>query len=197
MAIIGPAYPVPVVVDDPEPQNRVYSVFISNQPYVSPLFPNTFTYLCSKATIDYSLNYSGTTTGILGRGPDQSIFVDGSTGAVGNISISGIRCNPQTSQTSVNVSSELSNAQFYNKMRSILTENQWMQGAYIIRIYNADWTDIDTTNSQKVENYKNSYRELYVHISKFDMEFDWKNTNEAAINMTLVRRNKLKGFGDA
>ena len=197
MPILGPAYPVPVVVDDPEPQNRVYSVFISNQPYVSPLFPNTFTYLCSKATVDYNLNYSGTTTGILGRGPDQSIFVDGATGAVGNISISGIRCNPQTSQTSVNVSSELSNAQFYNKMRSVLTENQWMQGAYIIRIYNVDWTDIDTTNPQKVENYKNSYRELYVHISKFDMEFDWKNTNEASINMTLIRRNKLKGFGDA
>ena len=153
--------------------------------------------MCSNASIDYSLNYSGSTTGILGRGPDQSIFVDGATGAVGNISITGIRCNPQTSMTSANVSAEISNAQMYRRMRTLLTQNQMFQGAYILRIYNADWSDIDTTNSQAVENFKNSYRELYVHISKWDMEFDWKNTNEASINMTCIRRNKLKGFGDA
>ena len=192
-----PAYPPAPIVNNPDPQNRAYSVFISDQPYINQFYNNTFTYLCSNASIDYNLNYSGSTTGILGRGPDQAIFVDGSTGAVGNISITGVRCNPRTSITTANVTDEISNAQMYTKMRDMLTQNQWMQGAYILRIYTVDWKDIDTTNAQQVENFKNSYRDLYVHISKFDMEFDWKNTNEVGINMTCIRRNKLKGFGDA
>ena len=169
-----------------ETADKAYSVFISDKPYGSNNIG--FIYLCSDASIDYNLNYSSTTTGILGNGPDKSIFVDGNTGAVGNISISGVRCNPTTSTTARDVPAQMSNAALYTKMREMLTANQMFQGAYILRIYNVDWSDVTAYSS---------YRELYIHIAKFDMDLDWKMMNDANVSLTCYRRNKTKGFGDA
>ena len=172
-------------------QDKTYSVFISTKPYGSNNYE--FVYLCSDASFDYSLSYSGTATGMLGQGPDKTIFVDGSTGAVGSISITGTRCNPPTSQTAKNVDSSgdfitLSNAQFYNKMRDMLTANQMFQGAYILRIYDVDWVNVTG---------REAYRDMYIHIAKCDMSLDWKGTTDAQISLTGYRRNKTKGFGDA
>ena len=172
-------------------QDKTYSVFISTKPYGSGTCD--FVYLCSDATFDYNLNYSGTATGILGQGPDKTIFVDGSSGAVGSVSISGVRCNPSTSQKANDYTEgegdfiTLSNAQFYNKMRSMLTANQMFQGAYILRIYNIDWSSVSA---------QSSYREMYIHIAKCDMSCDWKSPNEPQISLSGYRRNKTKGFGD-
>lgn len=171
----------------PDTPDKTYSVFISTQPYGSGNL--NFTYLCSDASIDYNVNYTSSTTGMLGKGPDKAIFVDGSSGAVGNISISGTRCNPPTSTTAKTLTvTQMSNAQFYNTMRSMLTKNQWMQNAYILRLYNTDWSDV---------NAYSTYKELYVHIAKFEMDIDWQATSDASISMTCFRRNKYKGFGDA
>lgn len=182
-------------------QNESYSVFISTEPYVSSSGNLGLVYLCSDPSFDYSLNYSGTTTGILGQGSEQAIFVDGSAGAVGNISISGVRCNPTTSTTSAGGTGgsfvTKTNGEIYWTMRNMLKKNQMFQGAYVLRIYNVDWSKIDTSNPTEVQRFKNAYRDLYVHISKFDMTFDWKTPNEAQISMTCIRRNKTKGFGDA
>ena len=169
-----------------ETADKAYSVFISDKPYGSNNI--NFVYVCSDANIDYSLSYASTTTGMLGQGPNKAIFVDGSTGAVGNISISGTRCNPTTAQTARDVPVQMSNAAFYSLMRNLLTANQMFQGAYILRIYNVDWNNI-TAHS--------SYRDFYVHIAKFDMSVNWKLTSDASISMTCYRRNKTKGFGDA
>lgn len=167
--------------------DKAYSVFISDKPYGSGNI--NFIYLCSDASLDYNVNYASTTTGVLGQPPDKAIFVDGASGAVGNISISGTRCNPATSVTANTLqTTQMSNAQLYTTMRSMLTANQMFQGAYILRIYNVDWSDV---------NAYSTYRDLYVHISKFEMDIDWQNTSDASISLTCYRRNRYKGFGDA
>lgn len=167
---------------------NTYSVFISEEPYRSTGDMN-FLYLCSDASITYSVSYSGTTTGILGQSPSNAIFVDPSTGAVGNINVSGTRVNPSTSANAPSdyPSNLVSNATFYAKIKEMLTKNQMFQNAYVLRIYNSDWKD-STSHA--------TYRELYVHISKFDMTINWTNTNEAEINLSCFRRNLTKGFGD-
>lgn len=166
---------------------NTYSVFISETPYNAISEPN-FIYLCSDASLSYSLTYSGTTTGILGQRTSDAIFVDPSTGAVGNINISGTRANPATSANSPSgfESNLLSNASFYNKMKTMLQKNQMFQNAYILRIYNVDWKDVTTYSS---------YRDLYVHITKFDMNWNWNAMNDAGVTLTCYRRNKTQGFG--
>lgn len=171
-------------------QDKTYSVFISTKPYGSDSLE--FVYLCSDVSFSYSLSYSGTTTGIIGQGPDKAIFVDGPAGAVGSISISGTRCNPSTSQTTHNVNAggdfiTLSNAQIYNKMRGMLTANQMFQGAYVLRIYDVDWNNVTP---------RTEYRDLYIHIAKWEMTVDWNATSDARISLSGFRRYKNKGFGD-
>ena len=182
--------------------NESYSVFLSTTPYGTS--PMSFIYLCSDATIDYSLNYSGTTTGVLGQGTDMAIFVDGAAGAVGNISISGVRANPNTSITSkiITPSGELqnsliSNAQLWVVAKNMLKENQMFQGAYVLRVYNMDWSKINTNDPTAVQAFNDSYKELYVHISKFKVSFDWTGTSDAQVSLTCFRRYKNKGFGEA
>lgn len=167
---------------------NTYSVFLSEGPYNGSSEPN-FLYLCSDASISYGVSYNGSTTGILGHSPADSIFVDPSTGAVGKINISGTRVNPNTS---ANVpsgfgSNLVSNATFYSKMRTMLQANQMFQGAYILRIYNSEWKDSDSYNS---------YRDFYIHITDFSMDLDWKGTSDASVSLMGYRRNKTKGFGD-
>ena len=175
-------------------QDKSYSLFISTKPYSNNASDANlkFVYLCSDPSFQYSLNYSGSTTGVLGQGPDKAIFVDGSSGAVGNISVSGTRCNPSTSITSSDGTEGYfitkSNAELYWITRSMLTDNQMFQGAYILRIYNVDWSSVSSVSD---------YKDMYVHISKFDMSFDWKTPNEVQISLSCIRRNKTKGFGDA
>ena len=166
---------------------NTYSVFISESPYNSHTEPN-FIYLCSDASISYSVTYNGTTTGVLGLNTSDAIFVDPSSGAVGNINISGTRVNPNTSaNVPAGYNSNLpSNATFYTKTRSMLQKNQMFQNAYILRIYNVDWKNISSYTS---------YKDLYIHISKLDMDWNWTNTNEAQVSLTCYRRNKTEGFG--
>lgn len=168
---------------------QTYSMFLSEGPYNPNSEPN-FLYLCSDGSLSYSVAYSGSTTGILGHSPSDAIFVDPSSGAVGNILISGTRVNPKTSANvpSGFSSTLVSNATFYNKLRDMLQANQMFQNAYILRIYNSDWKNLDLHSG---------YRDLYIHITKFDMSIDWKNTNETSISLTCYRRNPTKGFGDA
>ena len=169
-----------------ETADKAYSVFISKGPYNRFTEPQ-FMYLCSDASIDYSLNYSSSVTGMLGRGPEQAIFVDGAAGSVATISISGIRCNPATSTQSHDVGSQPSNADFYWEIRRMLTTNQMFQNAYILRLYNVDWSDVNSYTE---------HRDLYVHISKNDLSWTWTDTNDANITMSCYRRNKTEGFGD-
>lgn len=165
-----------------------YSVFISEQPYGAG--NQNFLYLCSDASISYSVSYNGSTTGILGQSTANAIFVDPSTGAVGNIHINGTRANPTTSaNVPTGFSTNLvSNAEMYTKLKGMLTKNQMFQNAYILRIYNVDWSNSTAYNT---------YKDLYVHITKYDMSFDWKGTSDASVSVTCYRRNPTKGFGDA
>ena len=63
-----------------------YSVWISTEPY-NPS-GNTFTHVCSDASISYGVRYGGSVTGMLGQSTGNAIFIDKSSGAIAKISIS-------------------------------------------------------------------------------------------------------------
>ena len=179
----------------PEQVHQAHSVFISSVPYGSAQMK--FIYLCSDASFNYNVNYNGSTTGMLGQDTDKAIFVDPSTGAVGSITINGVRANPATSTTAKNIEGTgifsdalMSNAQMYSTICTMLKSNQMFQGAYILRIYNQDWSQLNKSG------FDTNYRELYIHISSFKMDINWMNTNEASITLTAYRRYMNKGFGD-
>lgn len=162
-----------------------YSVWISTDPKGGS---DTFVQMCSDASISYDVTYNYGITGMLGQSTGRAIFVDRTGGAVGNISISGIRVNPSTSSeydlpTSA---TNLSNADFIEKMKKLIESTQMLQSAYTIRIYNIDTRD-ETT-------YK-TYKEFYVYIKSMDFSFDWTNISEMSVSFTLIRRNKKRGFG--
>jgi len=162
-----------------------YSVWISTDPNGGS---DTFVQLCSDASISYDLNYAYGVTGLLGQSTGRAVFVDKSGGAVGNISVSGVRVNPSTSTeykypTS---STNLSNADFIEKMKKMIESTQMLHNAFTLRIYNID---------AKNETTYKTYKEFYVYIKDMDFSFDWKNISEMDVSFTLIRRNKKRGFG--
>lgn len=160
-----------------------YSVWLSNAEYSSS--GNTFMYLCSNPSFGYSVSYNGTTTGILGQDPSKAIFVDPSTGAVGNITISGVRASPGASapDMSSNNTTHLTNADFYRKVRQMMTNTQFMQKAYILRMYG-----VDTKNPTQ-------YRELYVYLKDILCSFNTEEPADMTVTIQAIRRNRDKGFG--
>ena len=158
-----------------------YSVWISTK-------DGNFINVCSDATLDYNLDYNGTTMGIMGQTTGNAIFVDKVGGAVGNITISGTRVNPKTSTDSSNenIVTNPSNADFMNKIKSMIEATQMFQNAYILRLYNVDF--------RNKENY-DKYKDLYVFLKSVEFEIDWKNISEMNVTLECVRRNYGRGFG--
>lgn len=164
-----------------------YSVWLSTQPY-SPS-GNTFVNIGSDASVDYRVSYGGSATGILGSGPDKTIFVDSTGGAVGNIDVSATRTNgPTSSDASISASDynssmiPYSNASFDTLLRNIMSSVQMFSNAYILRIFGADWKN-------------GGYHDLYVFIYDYSLSVDWKNLSDASVTLSCYRRNLGTGFG--
>lgn len=164
------------------------SVWISLDAY-NPNGNNQFMAVCSDATFSYNNQYSGSTTGILGQPTSSAIFVDGSKGAIGEINITGVRANPKTSAQTGTPQDNISNARFYSYVKALMEKTQMLQNAYVLRIYNADWT-----TSQK---YENTYVDVPIFISNISADFDQMSPNEMRVSLTAVKRNLGKGFGGA
>lgn len=158
-----------------------YSVWLSSD-------GNTFFHICSDATIDYDVDYSGTVTGILGQSTGRAIFVDKVGGAVGNITIRGVRINPKTSTDSqaINTTTKLSNRNFMEKMKRMLETTQMLRSAYTLRIANMDMSNPEAYTK---------YKDIPVFIKGVDFSFNWKNLSEMDVSISCVKRNAGRGFG--
>lgn len=159
-----------------------YSVWMSSD-------GKDFFHICSDARLSYSVDYGGSVTGILGQVTGNAIFVDTTSGAVGKISITGTRINPSTSTDSTaDGTTKLSNAAFIDKMKKMIENTQMFYNAYILRIYHADTRTKETYGS---------YKDLYVFLRGFDVDFSWTNLSEMSVSLDCVRRNKTRGFGSS
>ena len=74
--------------------NKSYSVWISTKPYSENITDDDFMYVGSSNSFPQSITYNSSTVGIIGQSPDTAIFVDGTGGAVMNITINADRVNP-------------------------------------------------------------------------------------------------------
>lgn len=156
-----------------------YSVWISTEPYNGG--NNKFIHLCSDAVFSYSLSYTMTSTCVLGQSTDSNIVVDSASGAVGNISVSGVRVNPSCSTDRIN---NVSNAEFQKVMIDLLTRIQMHGNAYVLRVFRSDW-----------KHSGQPYRDLYVFFYDYSQSQNWDNLNELSVNFSFYRRNLKKGFG--
>ena len=164
------------------------SVWISMDAY-NPNGTNQYMSVCSDASFSYSNQYSGSTTGILGQPTGNAIFVDGSKGAVAELSITGVRANPTTAAQTGLPHDTITNVQFYTYVKALMEKTQMLQNAYILRIYNANWT-----NSEK---YNTDYMDIPIFIKNISVDFDIMSPNEMKVSLTAVKRNLGKGFGGA
>ena len=163
-----------------------YSVWISTEPYDPS--GNTFTHVCSDASISYGVRYGGSVTGMLGQSTGNAIFIDKSSGAIAKISISGVRANPTTStdHIGINNTTKLTNAAFIDKLKKMVERTQMLANAYVLRIYNI--------NCNGAVNY-NTYKELYIFLKRASFSYSWTSISELNVSLECTRRNRGKGFG--
>lgn len=90
-----------IIGDKQEKVKEMYSLWLSTVPVSGTtskdiVLPDFDKFMClgSSSSLPFQINYSGSTTGILGKTSDTAIFVDGASGAVMNINISTERVNP-------------------------------------------------------------------------------------------------------
>ena len=156
-----------------------YALWLSTQPAND--LGNTFMFIGSSASFPLQAVHSSSTTGILGQRPDKAIYVDGATGIVIKINISAIRPYLEECDDS---SIPTSNRAFAQKLEEIRSSVQMEKPAYLLRVYNIDWS----------KNKSNNYKELPVFLDSYDLSWDMDRPNEMNVSISFVMRNKEVGF---
>lgn len=167
------------------------SIFISRQPLVvnktyaktpeDDNFKEQFLYVCSDSYPSYSVNYMMTSFGMPGMGTENAIVIDSMSGAIGRLSVTGIRVGDEIYGSNAFFQTEI------RKMRSIL---QLRNNAYILRIYNASMLDSDG----KLKSIGDTFVEFFVFLKGVNCSISAGRPKIMDVGMTLVQRNPLMGF---
>lgn len=171
-----------------------YSIWISVVPATvnssrrNTLPDTAYMYVGGGSSPSYDMTYISATTGILGRGTAGAIFVDGTGGAVGRISISCTRTQPE-SYSDPNDSgvpsisydyTNISNAKFMKTIKAMREIVQMYSNAYMIRIYNL--------------NEAGAYKEYPVFLDNYQCNIDLDRPVDLDVSISYIQRNILKGY---
>ena len=144
-------------------------------------FNEEFLYICSNSYPSYSVDYQMTAMGIMGHGTEDAIVIDSMGGAVGRISIGGVRVGDAVYRSNGFFAREV------RKMRSII---QLLDNAYILRIYNATLLDSEGV----IREVGNSYFDFFVFLKDIRYVTVAGRPKDMNVTMNLIQRNMLKGF---
>lgn len=167
------------------------SVFISRKPYKSGYsypkdatdngFHEDFLFVCSEAYPQYSVDYQMTAMGIMGMGTENAIVIDSMGGAVGRLSIGGVRVGDNTYGSNGYFAREI------RKMRSII---QLTNNAYMLRIYNATLLD----EEGNVRDIGDTFMPFFVYLGDITYTSMAGRPKDLNVGISLTQRNALKGF---
>lgn len=167
------------------------SVFISRRPYetgyvypkdaTDSKFHNDFLFVCSEAYPQYSVDYQMTAMGIMGMGTENAIVIDSMGGAVGRLSIGGVRVGDNTYGSNGYFAREI------RRMRSII---QLTNNAYMLRIYNATLLD----DKGHVRDIGDTFMPFFVYIGDVNYASTAGRPKDLNVSISLTQRNAKKGF---
>lgn len=173
-----------------------YALWLSIQPADDNGQASNFMYIGSSASYSVQAVHSSSTTGILGQRPDQAIYVDGANGIVIKVNISAIRPQIEGCDDSV---VPTSNKAFADKLEEIRSRVQMQSNAYVLRVYNIQTYNPANRNASAQERYtqkQNNYKDLYVFLDSYDLNWDMDRPNEMNVSMSFIMRNLLVGFDE-
>lgn len=140
-------------------------------------------YICSDVNMTYVIDYPQTTYVVPKEGSEETIVIDGMTGSIGKISISGIRQGSEDTG---------SNRWFDKQMESIISDMQFTKNAHLLRIYNTVGSNKKGHMAIDGNNYV-THTDLYVFVKNYRLE-SHSNPNLMNISLTLIERNAGAGL---
>lgn len=143
-----------------------------------------FLYVCSDCYPSYAVDYMMSSMTFPKDGPEDAIVIDGMSGAIGRINLSGKRVGSLEYK---------SNAYFVKQITRMRSIWQLEDNAYILRIYHADIINVD--GCIKPEN--KSFVDHFVFIKDVSYSVKGGMPNVMDISMGLIQRNPNPGFNDS
>lgn len=170
------------------------SVFLSLHPLQTNKYNdkeytlNDFLYLCSDCYPTYTIDYLMTTFGFPREDTSKALAIDGMSGAIGRIQISGTRVG------SIEFGS---NAYFTKEIRRMRTRWQLDECAYILRIYNSilpgPSPSSDTNKNRSKFETEKSYNDIFVYLKRINYALTGGQPTVMSVDISLVQRAGERG----
>jgi len=199
-------------------QKETYSMWLSAYPLTGTvpwtISDDSFMFLgVTEGGFDFNINYGGTIKGIYGKHPRDAIYMDRTGGAVGQISATLLRYQPQNpDDRSTQIARDrglqvggvslnnISNYAILEEFVRMRTTIQLRNNAYVLRIYrgfgNAFFKQSGGQSDPRIPsgNANKGYVQYPIYLTKAEGKFIADRPNEITVTISATMRNPWTGL---